>query len=155
VTNDSYGKKAPREFIGGTSAASLKGGTIVRFFWICFGGACGTGARYLLSGWALDRFGAAFPYGTLAVNLIGSFLVAVIVYVGVDAGMMSPTVRLALTTGVMGGFTTYSTFSYETMRYLQDGAWELASLNVLVHVFGGLVACFLGWASAEWLIAPS
>ncbi len=94
----------------------------MRLFWIALGGAVGTCARYLLSGWALDRFGPSFPFGTLAVNVIGSFLLAGLMYVGVEAGMMQPTLRLALTTGVMGGFTTYSTFSYETMRYLQDGA---------------------------------
>ncbi len=127
----------------------------MRLFWICFGGACGTGARYLLSGWTLNAFGSAFPYGTLAVNLIGSFLLAALMYVGVDAGMMPPAVRLALTTGVMGGFTTYSTFSYETTKYLQDGAWEIATLNVLVTVSGGLIACVLGRMGAEWLIAPS
>lgn len=126
----------------------------MRLFWICFGGACGTGARYLLSGWTLRTFGAAFPYGTLAVNLIGSFLLAALMYAGVEGGSMPPTLRLALTTGVMGGFTTYSTFSYETMRYLQDGSWLLAVSNVLVTVFGCLVACFLGWSGAEWSIGP-
>jgi CrcB protein len=116
------------------------------------GGAFGTGARYLLSGWTLKAFGPAFPYGTLAVNVIGSFLLAGLMYIGVEAGMMPPALRLALTTGVMGGFTTYSTFSYETMKYLQDGVWELAILNVLLTVLGCLGACLVGWASAGWLI---
>ena len=123
-----------------------------RFLWICLGGAAGTGARYLLSGWALKTFGASFPYGTLAVNVVGSLLVAVLMYVGVESTSMSPTVRLALTTGVIGGFTTYSTFSYETMKYLQDGAVGIAVLNVLVTVFGCLAACFLGWAGGRWLV---
>ena len=124
----------------------------MRLFWICLGGAFGTGARYLLSGWTLKAFGPAFPYGTLAVNVIGSFLLAGLMYIGVEAGMMPPALRLALTTGVMGGFTTYSTFSYETMKYLQDGVWELAILNVLLTVLGCLGACLVGWASAGWLI---
>jgi CrcB protein len=123
----------------------------VRVFWIGFGGAAGTIARYLLSGWALERFGSGFPFGTLAVNLIGSFLLAALMYLGVEAGMLPPTVRLALTTGVMGGFTTYSTFSYETMRYLQDGAWGLALLNMSVTLGGCLLACILGWTVAQWL----
>ena len=124
----------------------------MRLLWICLGGAFGTGARYLLSGWALEQFGSGFPYGTLAVNVIGSFLLAVLMYAGVDAGLLSPTVRLALTTGVMGGFTTYSTFSYETMRYLQDGVWWLALVNVAVTVVACLVACFLGWIGAQWAL---
>lgn len=126
-----------------------------RLFWICLGGAVGTGARYLLSGWVLERFGPAFPSGTLAVNTLGSFLLGALMFVGVEAGMLSPTLRLALTTGVMGGFTTYSTFSYETMRYLQDGAWALALLNVLVTVVGCLAACFLGWAAAHLVAGPA
>ena len=126
-----------------------------RLFWVCLGGAFGSGARYLLSGWVLDRFGPAFPSGTLAVNTIGSFLLGALMFLGVEAGTLSPTLRLALTTGVMGGFTTYSTFSYETMRYLQDGAWALALLNVVVTVVGCLVACFLGWAAAHLLTGRS
>ncbi|MSP25790.1 MAG: fluoride efflux transporter CrcB [Myxococcales bacterium] len=123
-----------------------------RFLWICFGSAVGGGARYLVSGWALKILGPAFPYGTLAVNLIGSFLLAGLMFAGVEAATMPATVRLTLTTGVMGGFTTYSTFSYETMKSLQDGAWGIALANVLVTVLGCLVACLLGWASAKWIL---
>ena len=123
----------------------------MRLFWICLGGAFGSGARYLISGWVLDYFGPAFPSGTLAVNVIGSFLIGALMFLGVEAGMMSPTLRLALTTGVMGGFTTYSAFSYETMRLLQDGAGMLALLNVLATLVTCLVACFLGWGAAQLL----
>ena len=122
-----------------------------RFLWICLGSAVGGGARYLVSGWALKAFGPAFPYGTLAVNLIGSLLIAGLMYAGVEKAMISPTVRLALSVGVLGGFTTYSTFSYETMKQLQDGAWGIAFANVLVTVLGCLLACLLGWAGAKWL----
>jgi len=124
-----------------------------RFLWICLGGAAGTGARYLVSGWTLNRFGSAFAYGTLAVNIIGSFVLAVLMFIGTETGALPPTARLALTTGVMGGFTTYSTFSYETMRYLQEGAWLLAALNVTITVVGCLAACLLGWAVTRSLIA--
>ena len=123
-----------------------------QFFWICLGGAVGTGARYLLSGWALATFGTVFPCGTLAVNVIGSFLVAVLMLVGTETTLMPATLRLALTTGVMGGFTTYSTFSYETLKYLQEGAWWIATVNVLVTVFGCLGACLLGVMCARWLV---
>jgi fluoride exporter len=126
---------------------------MARLLWICLGGAGGTGARYLLSGWTLRRFGPGFPYGTLAVNVIGSFLLAVLMFLGTETDSLPPTTRLALTTGVMGGFTTYSTFSYETMKYLQEGAWLLAALNVLVTVVACLVACLLGWGLARSLLA--
>jgi CrcB protein len=124
----------------------------MRFFWICMGGAVGTGARYLLSGWTLKALGASFPYGTLAVNVVGSFLIGSLMYAGVEARMMPPTLRLALATGVLGGFTTYSAFSYETVKYLQEGAWGLALLNVVATVFGCLAACVLGWVGARSLL---
>lgn len=121
-----------------------------RLLWVCLGSAVGGGARYLVSGWAAEALGAAFPYGTLAVNFLGSFLLASLMFAGLEAAVISPTLRLALTTGMMGGFTTYSTFSYETMRYLQDGAWAIAIANVLVTIVGCLAACMLGWAAAKW-----
>lgn len=120
------------------------------FLWICLGGAIGTGARYLLSSWTLKAFGDAFPHGTLAVNLIGSFLIGSLMSATIE-GAISPTVRLTLATGVLGGFTTYSSFSYETLRYLHEGAWALALLNVLLTLGGCLAACALGWAGTRAL----
>jgi CrcB protein len=117
-----------------------------RFLWICLGGAAGTGARYVLSGWALSVLGASFPYGTLAVNVLGSFCVGLLMQVGIATPVMSPTLRLALTTGVMGGFTTYSTFNYETIRYMQDGAWRLALGNVALTLAACLAAGLAGVA---------
>jgi CrcB protein len=124
----------------------------MRLLWICVGGAIGTGARYLLSGWMLRLFGPQFPYGTLAVNVIGSLLIGAVMYAAIEGRMMDPTLRLTLATGVLGGFTTYSTFSYETVRYLQDGAWGLALLNILVTLVGCLGACLLGWAGMRSLL---
>ena len=123
-----------------------------RFLWICLGGAAGTGARYLLSGWALAALGTSFPWGTLAVNVIGSFLLGLLMQVGVATPLLSPTLRVALTTGVMGGFTTYSSFNYETMRYAQDGSWLLATVNVVVMLLGCLVAGFAGLLAGRWIL---
>lgn len=121
---------------------------MIRFLWICLGGAVGTGARYLVSGWAMRLLGPGFAWGTFAVNLIGSFLLAALMYVGTTTELMSPTLRLAITTGAMGGFTTYSTFSYETFRYYQEGAVFLGSMNIAVTV----VVCLLG-SLAGFLVA--
>jgi len=122
-----------------------------RFFLVCLGGAFGTGARYLVSGWVPKVLGAGFPYGTFAVNVVGSFLIAVLMFVGTETTAMPATTRVVLTTGVLGGFTTYSSFSYETMKLLQEGAIGLALANVGVTVIGCLVACLLGWAGARWM----
>ena len=120
--------------------------------WVSLGGAVGSAARYLMSGWMLARLGATFPYGTLAVNLLGSFALALLMRVGVETTLLAPNVRFALTAGVMGGFTTYSTFSYETMQLLQGGATVLALGNVVATLVGGLVACALGWFAAVFVV---
>lgn len=116
----------------------------MRFFLICLGGAIGTGARYLTQMWAVAAFGATFPAGTLIVNVAGSFLVAMIMEM--STGSMSENVRLMLTTGVMGGFTTYSTFNFETTNYFREGAWGLGLVNIGVTLAGCLVAGLAGLA---------
>ncbi len=117
---------------------------MARFLWICLGGAAGTGARYLLSGWLLRAAGPGFPWGTLAVNVIGSFLLGLIMQVSLTTGLIAPTLRLGLTTGVMGGFTTYSTFNYETLQYLQQSEWLAAFTNVAATLLLCLAAGALG-----------
>jgi len=123
-----------------------------RFLWICAAGAVGTGARYLVSGWALAALGAGFPYGTLAVNVVGSFLIGLVMQIGVATPLLSPTLRMTLTTGFLGGFTTYSTFNYETIRYVQDGAWRLAFGNVVITLIACLAAGFAGIALGRTLL---
>jgi CrcB protein len=115
-----------------------------RFLLVCLGGAAGTAARYFVGGVAERTLGATVPYGTLAVNLIGSFLISVIMYLGVDRGLLSIDLRMMLTTGVMGGFTTYSSFNYETLRLFQQGSPLWASAYVGVMLAGCLAAGMLG-----------
>jgi len=125
---------------------------MARWLWICLGGALGTGGRYLVSGWLLRVAGPGFPYGTLAVNLVGSFLLGALMQVALSTDLFSPTVRITLTTGIMGGFTTYSTFNYETLRYVEEGSWLLAAVNVGGTVFGCLVAGLAGLVLARvWI----
>ena len=112
---------------------------MARFLWICLGGAAGTGARYLLSGWLLRAAGLGFPWGTLAVNVIGSFLLGFLVQLSLATDL-----RLAMTTGVMGGFTTYSTFNYETLQYLQRDQWLAAFVYVAATLLVCLAAGVLG-----------
>ncbi|HET6197332.1 MAG TPA: fluoride efflux transporter CrcB [Acetobacteraceae bacterium] len=117
---------------------------MARFLLVCAGGAFGTGARYLLGGWAQRVLGTAFPYGTLIINALGSFLIVILMHLSIQRGVISPDLRVILTTGVMGGFTTYSTFNYETVRLLQDGALGLGALNILATVVVCLLAGGLG-----------
>jgi CrcB protein len=117
---------------------------MTRLLWICLGGAVGTGARYLLGGWIARTVGTGFPWGTFAINALGSFLLGAIFQVALTTDLVPATLRLALTTGVMGGFTTYSTFNYETLQLLRDDAWLLAMANLGVTVIGCLAAGALG-----------
>jgi CrcB protein len=114
-----------------------------RFLWICLGGAFGTGARYLLSVWALQALGPSFPFGTFLVNVIGSFLLGVIAGCGES---VSPGWRVTLSVGVMGGFTTYSSFNLETLRLLDERDWGLAGLYMGSTVVGCLIAGAVGLA---------
>jgi CrcB protein len=122
-----------------------------RFLLICLAGAAGTGARYLVSLWATQRLGATFPYGTLIVNLVGCFVIAAVMRTAL-ALSWSATLRMTMTVGFLGGFTTYSSFNYETARLLEEGSSGLAALNVVVTLTGGFVAGLLGTLSAAQLI---
>jgi CrcB protein len=122
-----------------------------RLFWICLGGATGTAARYGIGVWAAGRFAGGLPAGTILVNLIGCFAMALIMALSA-AFEWSATVRLALTVGLMGGFTTYSSFNYETSRLLLEGASGTAALNVLITTVGGLAAGWLGLLGGRLLV---
>ena len=123
-----------------------------RFFWICFAGAIGTGARYLVGSWSGSTLGSTFPFGTLIVNVVGCFLIAAIMQLATTMTSFPPTLRLALTTGFLGGFTTYSSFNYETTRMLQDGTSMLALVNVLATTIGCFAAGLLGLLIAKQLL---
>jgi len=122
-----------------------------RFVWICLAGAAGTGTRYLVALWAAQRFGSAFPYGTLIVNLAGCFAIAAIMHAALTLSW-SATVRSAITIGFIGGLTTYSSFNYETSRLLEEGAAGAAMLNGGATILGSLAAGWLGMLSARLII---
>lgn len=124
----------------------------VKLLLVCLGGAAGSGARYLISVWVASRYGSSFPLGTLLVNLGGSFLLALLMQVSLTSDLMSAELRLALTTGAMGGFTTYSTFNYETTVLLQEGAFLFAAMNVAVTIVGCLLAGWLGLTVGRFLV---
>jgi len=122
-----------------------------RFFLICLGGAVGTGSRYLVSLWAAQRFGSTFPYGTMIVNLSGCFIIAAVMYTALTLGW-SPTLRLTITIGFLGGLTTYSSFNFETSRLIEEGALSAAAINATVTICGGFIAGLLGLVFAKTLL---
>jgi len=128
---------------------------MARFFWIGFAGACGTWTRYLVGVWAGRAFGTAFPYGTLAVNVLGCFLIAAVMEVALSTTLIPPTTRLVLTTGFMGGLTTYSSFNYETTRLLSEKSWGTGLGNVGITLASCFAAGLLGLALGRRFAIPS
>jgi CrcB protein len=122
---------------------------MLRFLLICCGGAAGTGARYLLGAW-IGKTAGGFPLATLSVNLIGSFAIGLVAASALRAGAMTETTRLVLTTGVLGGFTTYSAFNQETLDLARQGAASAAVMNVVGTLLGCAAAGMLGtWLGAS------
>jgi fluoride exporter len=124
---------------------------MTRVFLIGLAGAFGTISRYLIGLWARAALGAAFPYGTLVVNISGCFFMALIAQLALSTTLIPPTLRLTLTTGFMGGLTTYSSFNYETTDLLRERAWGVGLGNLGVTVVGCFVAGLLGLALARRL----
>jgi CrcB protein len=125
-----------------------------RFLLVCLGGALGSGARYLISLLAVRLFGLGFPLGTLAVNLIGCFLITAIVTYGAPDDLLSPVLRLFLTTGIMGGLTTYSAYNHELLRFFEDGAYGRAASYLFATLLGCLTMGLLGLYVGRWLRMP-
>ena len=128
---------------------------MARLLVVCVGGFLGTGARYGLNGWVAHRFGETFPWGTLTVNVAGSFAVGMLYFAcGPDSPwIVSATTRQFLLAGVLGGFTTFSSFSIQTLNLLRDGELAAVGVNVIGSVALGLLAAFVGDAlsRAMWL----
>jgi len=118
---------------------------------VALGGLIGSVGRYWLSGLFQRAGGFDFPAGTLGVNLLGSFVLGLVMALSLERGLVGGDLRIALAVGVCGGFTTMSTFSYETMALLRDGQAALALGNVGVTVLGCLAAVWLGGAMARAL----
>jgi len=122
-----------------------------RLLLVAAGGALGSALRYLVATAALVWLGPAFPWGTLAVNLVGSFLIGLVQTLAAQRLVLGEEARLFLTTGVMGGFTTYSAFSYETVGLMERGAWGAAWLNVGLTTAACLAVCYLGMLTGRLL----
>ena len=126
----------------------------MRLIWyVALGGAAGSALRYVVATWIQTRSGSVFPVGTLIVNISGSVLLGLVLRYALETPAISPEMRALLTTGVIGGYTTFSTFSYETAALIEDGDWRRAALYVGLSVVISLAGTFVGFAAARELLA--
>ncbi|NOT29036.1 MAG: fluoride efflux transporter CrcB [Planctomycetes bacterium] len=123
----------------------------MKLLWIGAGGALGSVARYLLDGWVQRWTASGFPFGILVVNVLGSFALGLVMTLLEARGALDSTLRLTLTAGVLGGFTTYSSFNYQTLELLRARDWTSAGLNLAATVVLCLVAGLLGLGAGRWL----
>jgi CrcB protein len=121
-------------------------------WYIAAGSAIGGVSRYLLGGLLQRQTGGTFPIGTLVINISGSFLLGFILRYAVETPTLTPETRAFLTIGFCGGYTTFSTFSYETVALMEDGQWPRAALYVALSVGLSVLATFLGIAAARELV---
>jgi fluoride exporter len=112
--------------------------------YIALAGALGSLSRWGVGVWTADLFGKRFAYGTLAVNLLGCFLMGLLATLFLDGEFLPKPLRIALTTGFLGAFTTFSTFGYETVEFASRGEWKLAAINISANVILGIVLAGLG-----------
>lgn len=123
----------------------------MKLVYIALFGACGCLARYGVTLWVYGLGARGLPYGTLAVNIAGSFLLGLLMELGLRTSMFSADVRTGLAVGFLGGFTTFSTFSYETFRLIEDGRLVQAGMNVILSVLVCVVFAGLGIFCARHL----
>jgi CrcB protein len=123
---------------------------LVKILLLASGGAIGTVSRYAMSGMTHKYIEGAFPYGTLMVNLLGSLIIGLL-WGTTEHISISPNVRIFLFIGILGGFTTFSTFSLETMSLLRDGAFRMAIINILITNVVGVLLVFAGYFATRSL----
>ncbi len=123
----------------------------MRFLIIGFGGFLGANLRFLVQTWAAERFSSTFPLGTLVANLTGSFILAFFLTLITQRALASPDWRLFVAVGLLGGYTTFSSFTYETLSLAQEGRWLPGGINLVGNVVVGLVAAYAGIVLARAL----
>jgi CrcB protein len=126
----------------------------MRIFWsVAVGGALGCVSRYYLTALIQQRAGPSFPVGTLVINITGSFLLGFIMRYALQSGVVSAETRMLLTSGFCGGYTTFSTYSYEAAMMLEDREYGRATLYIGASVVLALAGTLLGFAAANRLLA--
>ncbi len=122
-------------------------------WYVAIGSGIGGATRLLVGNFIQQRLGTSFPMGTLIINITGSFILGFVLRYALAVPDMSPAIRALLTTGFCGGYTTFSTYSFETATLIEDGRYERASLYILLSAGVALLATFGGFASARQILA--
>ncbi len=127
---------------------------MLTYLWVMLGGALGTGARFWASGMVAERVGETFPFGTLFVNVTGSFLIGFFATLTDPGGpwLVAPRIRQFVMIGILGGYTTFSSFSLQTLELAREGDWLRAGLNSVLSLVCCLVAVWLGRTAALVLL---
>ncbi|MGN6730453.1 MAG: fluoride efflux transporter CrcB [Candidatus Binatia bacterium] len=112
---------------------------------IGIGGVLGANARYLVTGWAANKFGTVFPYGTFIINMSGAIVLGFLMAFLQDRAFIHPNYRLFFATGFCGAYTTFSTFTYESLVLIQNGSFLLAFSNLFGSLVVGMIGIFLGF----------
>ena len=123
----------------------------MNYVWICLGAVVGASARYFLSDYIAKTSSAAFPYGTLVINITGSLLLGFFLILGSERVLIHPHWRLLLAIGFCGSYTTFSSYAFETFAYMEQGLWLLVAANVIANNVLCLVSVLAGAALARWL----
>ena len=121
-----------------------------KLLWIAVGGVVGTLCRYMFSTWVDQRSQSTFPYGTLAVNLVGCFIAGLLFPI-FERAAIPPEMRLAVFTGFLGGFTTFSAYGLQTFILVDGGLMSLAAVNIVVSNLAGLAMVWLGIGAARMI----
>lgn len=117
---------------------------MIKVLYVGIGGFIGASLRYMISTSAARFLGTTMPYGTLIENVLGGFLMGFLMELSFNTELISSDMRLFLTTGILGGLTTFSTFSYETMALINEGSYMLGALNISLNLFLSLIGVVLG-----------
>ena len=122
---------------------------MLAYLWVSIGGALGSVARYWIGGLVSEKTGGSFPWGTLVINITGSFIIGMLGALVVPEGKMTPQTRALTTqlliTGVCGGYTTFSSFSLQTLNLIRDGEWFYAAGNILLSIILCMIAVWIGY----------
>ncbi len=124
---------------------------MINYLVISLGAALGGALRYWLANVVYKIFPASFPYGTLAVNLIGSFILGIVVFLFDERELINNQVKIFLTIGFCGGLTTFSTFSFETFNLIKESEFFLASMNIILNILLCITGVFLAYVVSKMI----